>query len=157
MYTVFELPAPWQSAEQGDIAVWTRPDVGIRVEVDALRPLPDDRQAWGQRVLGRHLPEGGTLQQTEIVNSNNQKGWPATVVSTLIRDAGGAVVEVRISVFYEFVYYGAVLVCRIPTADAKRYEDELKPAILEAMLSAEPVFRGPEVAGVGELWDVNGD
>jgi len=153
LHIAFELPEPW-TCEVGDrLRVWTRPDLSIRVEVDELHELPVDRQRWGVQVLNRNLPSGGSIRQNEIMNSTNHKGWPLTLVSTAALDAGGNVVESRITLFYEFLYHGGTLAVRITRDDVERWEAELREPVMDLMMRVEPVFAGDEVAGVAELWD----
>jgi len=151
---LFELPAPWTCDDSGRLRVWTRPDCGIRVEVDGPFELPADRKVWGERVLTRDLPAGGGVRQLELVNSENHHGWPLTMVTTHALDAAGDPVEARVTLFYELLYYGASLAAIVPKADADRWDTELRAPVLDAMLHAEPRFRGEPVANVAELWDM---
>jgi hypothetical protein len=150
----FELPAPWTCESVRGLRVWTRPDVSARVEVDPLIELPPDRKLWGERVLGRGVPAGGSLRQTELVNSTSRSGWPITVVTTLALDPDGQPVELRVSTFYELLYYGTSVAAITPQAEVERWEHDLREPVLAAMLEAEPWFRGEAVANVAELWDL---
>jgi hypothetical protein len=151
---VLRLPAPWAVRREGPLSIWTQEGTGVRVEVDPLVPLPDDRKAWGERVLGRDLPPGGAVTQTDLVNTTGSAGWPATVVSSVVRDAAGVAVEARTTFFYEMLLHGVALVCRVPAVDVQRWEQELRPILVEAMLAAEADFRSAEVAHIGELWEM---
>lgn len=155
MHTIFDLASPWTSAPVGGVLVWRRPDSRIRVEVDPLGPLPVDRKTWGEQVLFRNLPEGGSVRQTEILNAVNHKGWPATVVSTAALDADENAVESQITVFYEFLYFGTSIAVIIPADEVERWEDELRESVVDQMLSAEPSFETDDVANVAELWDLS--
>jgi len=152
---LFELPTPWSCQRSGDIDTWTRPDSKVRVEVDALRPLPTDRQAWGERVLSRNLPNGGSVRQSEIINSVSNKGWPTTLVSTAALNAKGKAVESRITMFFEVVYFGASIAVTIPANEVARWEEEMRQGVIETILNIEPRFAGAEVANIAELWDVD--
>ena len=155
MRMIFSLPAPWESSPSGRLVVWKHPDTNIQIEVDPVGPLPDDRKAWGERVLYRNMPEGGSLEQTEILNSTNHQAWPVTIVSTLIRNKDKDGAEVRVSMFYEFVYFGGVVVCRIAGDAVERYESEFRQPILDAMMSVAPEMRDAKVANIDELWDMS--
>ena len=158
VHVILKLPSPWTftRADEPDIqpGIWTHPDFSGRIELDPLTALPSDRRLWGQRVLGRNLPEGGNVRQSEIMNSTNHKGWPLTLVSTAALDSSGKAVESRITMFYEFLYYGSSIAVVIPAGEVELWENQLRETVIEAMLSAEPLFRGRQVANIAELWDM---
>ncbi len=148
------MPAPWRGESAGDRMVWRRPDWSGRIEVDPLADLPGDRKDWGVRVLTRGLPPGGDLEQTDIVNSVNHKGWPLTMVSTTVRDAAHTPVESRITMFYELLYFGTTIAAIIDRDGVATWEATLRAPIIEAMLQLEPAFENGDVPNIAELWDM---
>jgi hypothetical protein len=154
MNLVVTLPEPWVVTSVGDRLRWSRPDTGVVVEVSPLEPLPDDRKAWGEKIVYRSVPVGGFVNQTDIYTTEMTRGWAATVVTTIVGDTARQPLFAEINFVFELVYYGAVVTCRIPRGESKRYEDELRPSITEAIMDAHPDFTGGEVACVRELYAI---
>ncbi len=146
------LGEPWIEKRVGDRYRWERPDTGVVVEVSDLEPLPDDRKAWGEKIVYRSVPPGGFVQQTDILTTEMTRGWLATVVTTIVQDAARQPLFAEMNYVFELVYYGAVITCRIPRGESKRYEEELRPAIAEAIMDVHPDFTGGPVASVRELY-----
>ncbi|MGE5184504.1 MAG: hypothetical protein ACM31C_20680 [Acidobacteriota bacterium] len=150
----FELAAPWACETREELVIWRRPDWSGRIEVDPLGELPGDRKDWGVRVLSRGLPPGGDVQQTDLVNSVNHRGWPLTMVTTTVLDAARQPVETRFTMFYEMLYFGTTIAAIVDRSGVERWEAELRAPLIEAMLGVEPSFESAEVASIGELWDM---
>src|SRR5687767_10744465 len=99
MKTMVVVPEGWTAvAERADgVSRYQAPDGEAWLEIDPLAAMPEDRKGWGERVLGRDLPDGAALEQVGLANLATQLGWPVTVVATVIKDAAGLVIEHRLS------------------------------------------------------------
>jgi hypothetical protein len=148
------LPSPWTSHQDGEQTIWTLPGTQLRVEVDALIPTPEDRKTWGERVLLRHLPPGGKLEQLDIVDSIGRTGYFCTIVSTKISSADGDPREFRLSCFYEFLHHGGAIVCRVTKPDVARWESQERAVVIEAIRAARPSIQSGEVGYLGDLYDL---
>lgn len=152
MKLIFELPEPWVATNHEDRVRWGRMDTGVIIDVGPLEPLPDDRKAWGERIVYRSVPTGGFVTQTDIYTGEMTRGWVATVVTTVVQDPARQPLFAEINYVFELVYYGGVITCRIPRGESRRYEDDLRPQITEAIMDAHPDFTRGDVACIHELY-----
>lgn len=154
MRICIDLPSTWTSRREGSGSVWTLEGTALRIEVDGLVSLPFDRKAWGNDVLRRAVALEARVDQVDLVATTGRTGWPVTVVTTLVRAPSGAILESRVSCFFEFLYYGGVVVCRILPHDAERWTRELRTEVMACVINATPDFRGP-VARIDELFEMD--
>ncbi len=152
MRTIVAAPEGWERSAAGERVRYGAPGGAAWLEVGPLEAMPEDRLAWSERVLGAELPPGGRVEQLAVTNATTELGWPFTLVETAILDATGAIVEHRLTAFYEFLLYGATVV--LGARDAAKLDRGRSSAVAEVFTLARPDLRGGPVARIDELFDV---
>ncbi|MFN0253813.1 MAG: hypothetical protein ACKV2T_43505 [Kofleriaceae bacterium] len=155
MKLTFVPPDGWLTVVTPELTMHSLAGTSVRIEVLPLIPLPDDRRAWGENILRRHMPANGSVQQVHIADATTELGWPLTLVTTVLRDAAGVPVEGQLAAVFELLYYGGVIVCRTEPADAAKWE-ELRPEIFRRLGEVVPDFTTDEVERIDSLYDMTG-
>lgn len=138
------LPEGWTPRRAGErLIIDVAP--GSHIVFDAMRPLPEDQDAWRERVLREGVAGEITIVRTSVP-ALERGGWAVTAVESIEESTG----RHRLHVFYPLLHWGtfAAFIC-----DDSRELERHAPMVSLFLLNAVPEFPRGFPACIAELWD----
>lgn len=151
MQLVLRLPEGWKVRELESGRALIRLPKDIAIEVDPFVAAPDEPRLWIEQTMLRETPFAAKLRDMMPVLARNEFGWPMEVTAATVVDADGKVVEARIGAFFKFQEWACSALARAADVAAL---DEQRSAIIEALQTARPDWRNPQLpTAISELWE----